>query len=72
MGRGGRHVQAAPSLALVPLMYFAGSTRYADRISSVHVMPEFLFAAEYEKPSTEPDARPIMPCRLGPCLFTPP
>ena len=53
-------------------MYFAGSTRYAERMSSVHVMPEFLFAAEYAKPSTDPDVRPMMPCRLGPCLFTPP
>lgn len=34
--------------------------------------PDALFAAEYAKPSAEPDWRPKRPCRLGPCLWPAP
>ena len=59
---------SAGAPTLVPFMYFAGSTRYAERMSSVHVMPDPLFAAENAKPSVEPAVRPTRPNRFGPCL----
>jgi hypothetical protein len=53
-------------------MYFLGASRYSNRVSSVHTMPEFLLASVYWKPAAWPDWRPIRPCRLGPCLCAPP
>merc|ERR1739845_329226 len=40
---------------LVPGIYFFGLTRYSNMCLSDHVMPEFLFASEYAKPSSVPD-----------------
>merc|ERR1711933_381141 len=57
---------------LVPGMYFFGLTRYSYMCLSDHIMPEFLFASEYAKPSRVPDWRPKTPHRGGPCLALPP
>merc|ERR1719152_146092 len=56
----------------VPGMYFFGFTRYSNMCLSDQMMPEFLLASEYAKPSTEPEARPKSPKRGGPCLTRPP
>merc|ERR1712039_398653 len=39
----------------VPGMYFFGLIRYSNKCLSDQMMPEFLFASEYPKPSTVPD-----------------
>jgi hypothetical protein len=52
---------------LVPGMYLAGFSRYRKRCSEPQRMPDPLLAAVYAKPSTEPEWRPTMPWRLGPC-----
>jgi hypothetical protein len=43
---------------LVPGMYFLGSFRYSNRVSSFQTTPEFLLASVYSKPSAWPDWRP--------------
>merc|ERR1712217_197705 len=40
---------------LVPGIYFFGLTRYSYMCLSDHMIPEFLFASEYAKPSSVPD-----------------
>merc|ERR1712151_737903 len=57
---------------LVPGIYFLGLTRYSYMCLSDHMMPEFLFASEYAKPSSVPDWRPKTPHSGGPCLALPP
>merc|ERR1719229_109693 len=57
---------------LVPGMYFFGFTKYSNMCLSDQVMPEFLFASEYAKPSQLPDWRPMTPQSGGPCLELPP
>merc|ERR1719152_755865 len=56
----------------VPGMYFFGLTRYSNMCLSDQTIPDVLFASEYGNPSSVPDARPMMPHRLGPCLLLPP
>merc|ERR1712190_418023 len=45
----------------VPGMYFLGLIKYSKRCLSDQMIPEFLFASEYAKPSTVPEWRPIRP-----------
>merc|ERR1719436_1704590 len=56
----------------VPGMYFFGFTRYSNMCLSDQMMPEFLLASEYAKPSNVPDWRPKTPQSGGPCLALPP
>merc|ERR1712226_1058226 len=40
---------------LVPGIYFFGLIKYSNKCLSDQMIPEFLFASEYAKPSTVPD-----------------
>jgi hypothetical protein len=52
-------------------MNLAGFSRYLKSWSWDQVTPDLALASVYAKPGAEPDLRPTMPNRLGPCLWPP-
>jgi hypothetical protein len=53
----------------VPGTTARGFMMYLAKSSSIQIIPEFLFASEWEYPGTEPEYRPMRPLSSGPTLL---